>query len=68
MKEYDEAVLRNPGEAKYYCNRAICFMKLMGFNSAVKDLETCLSLDPNYVKAYAKKGVCHQVCKELHKA
>lgn len=40
-------------------------MKLMEFNQAVKDLDKCLELDANYVKAYVKKGACHVVFKEF---
>jgi len=31
VKEYDEAIKRNPKEAKYLCNRGTTYMKLMAF-------------------------------------
>lgn len=37
--------MRNPGEPKYYCNRATAYMKVMEFARALADLEKCLSLD-----------------------
>lgn len=43
-------------------------MKLMEFNRAIVDLDKCLELDPKYVKAYVKKGMCHNGVKEYHKA
>lgn len=45
-----QAVSRNPKFAKYYCNRGVCFQKLMEWPSALKDFERCIELDPNYVK------------------
>ena len=40
----------------------------MEFVPALKDAEKCLELDPTFVKAYARKGTCHQMMKEYHKA
>jgi len=56
MKEYEEAIKRDPTNAKYYCNRGMCFIKLMGFPSAIRDFEKSIELDPKFGKAYAKKG------------
>ena len=36
--------------------------------TALKDADKCLELDPKFVKAYARKGTCHQLIKEYHKA
>jgi len=38
------------------------------FNTALKDADKCLELDPKFVKAYARKGTCHHFMKEYHKA
>ena len=40
----------------------------MEFNRAISDLDKCLELDQNYIKAYVKKGMCHSGVKEYHKA
>lgn len=40
----------------------------MEFVPALKDADKCLELDPNFVKAYARKGTCHHMLKEYHKA
>lgn len=40
----------------------------MEFPSALKDAERCLELDPTFVKAYLRKGNCHHLMKEYHKA
>ena len=33
-----------------------------------EDAEKCISLDPNFIKGYIRKGTCHQLMKEYHKA
>jgi len=68
ITEYNEAVKRSPKDPKYLTNRAICFIKLMEFNGALRDLDYALEVDPSYVKAYSKKGNCHFAMKEYHKA
>jgi len=40
----------------------------MDITTALKDAEECLKLDPKFVKAYARKGTCHHLMKEYHKA
>lgn len=39
LKEYSESIRRSPKDPKYYTNRGICYIKLMEFPSALKDLE-----------------------------
>ena len=68
MKEYEEAIKRNPSEPKFYNNKATCLLKLMDFSNALKTAEKCLEVDPTYTKALAKKGNAHFGLKEYHKA
>jgi stress-induced-phosphoprotein 1 len=34
----------------------------------MKDITKCLELDPKFVRAYVRKGNCHHLMKEYHKA
>lgn len=60
VKHYSEAIKRNPDEAKYYSNRAACYTKLAAFDLGLKDCETCLKLDPKFIKGWIRKGKIHQ--------
>ena len=40
----------------------------MDINTALKDADKCIELDPKFLKAYSRKGTCHHLMKEYHKA
>lgn len=67
-KEYEEAIRRNPKDAKIYSNLAGCLLKLGAAPDALRHLDKCLELDPTFVRAYARKGQAHSQMKEYHKA
>ncbi|KAK1444883.1 TPR repeat containing protein [Babesia gibsoni] len=67
-KEYDEAIRRNPRDAKLYTNRAAALTKLAEYPSAMADCNKAIELDPTFVKAWARKGNIHVFLKEYHKA
>lgn len=68
VKHYSEAIKRNPKDHVLYSNRAAAYTKLAEYSLAKKDCETCLSLDPNFVKGYLRLGQCYFSMKEYHKA
>jgi len=68
LKEFDEALARNPKDHKTYCNKAAAFVKLMEFNQALVMAEKSIELDPNYTKAHIRKANIHHFLKEYHKA
>ena len=57
VKHYDEAIRRNPEDAKLYSNRAACYTKLMSFDLALKDCDKAIELDPKFIKAYLRKAM-----------
>lgn len=68
MKHYTEAIRRNPDDAILYSNRAACYQKLAEFPLALKDCETCIKLDPTFVRGYIRKGMALMALKEHSKA
>jgi stress-induced-phosphoprotein 1 len=68
LVEYLEATRRNPKDAKSFNNRATCYVKLMEFNMAMKEVDKALEIDPHFVKALVRKASIHHVLKEYHKA
>jgi len=56
VKFYSEAIKRNPKDAKIYSNRAACYTKLNAFDLTIKDCDTAIAMDPNFVKAYLRKA------------
>lgn len=68
IKEYEEAVRRDPSNAPYHNNLAAAYLKMALFNDAKKEVERSLELDKTYVKAWAKKGDIEFFMKEYHKS
>merc|ERR1719502_1074631 len=68
IAKYSEAMKRNPKDHVPYSNRAACYQKLMEWQLALKDAETCLSMDPTFVKGWSRKAGIHYFLKEYHKA
>lgn len=68
IKEYEEAVKRDPNSAPLRNNLAAALLKVTDFNGAKNQVEKSLELDDKYVKAWAKKGDIEFFMKEYHKA
>lgn len=68
MKHYNEAIKRNPNDAKLFRNRALCYSKLMEFQLALNDCDQAIKLDPTFVKAYIQKGSILVLMKDQGKA
>ena len=68
LKEYDEGLKRDPKSLAIYSNRSATYIKLMCLPEGLKDAEKCIEIDPNFSKAYLRKGNCHHLMKEYHKA
>ncbi|CAM9370835.1 unnamed protein product [Chrysoparadoxa australica] len=68
IREYEDAIKRDPSNAVYRNNLASALTKIGDFNAAKNACEKALELDPKYVKAWSKKGDIEFFMKEYHKA
>ncbi|XP_073287526.1 hsp70-Hsp90 organizing protein 1 [Primulina huaijiensis] len=68
VMHYNEAIKRNPKDAKAYSNRAACYTKLGAMPEGLKDAEKCIELDPTFSKGYTRKGAIQFFMKEYQKA
>ena len=68
VAKYSEAMKRNPKAHVPYSNRAACYQKLMEWQLALKDADTCVGMDPSFIKGWTRKAGIHYFLKEYHKA
>merc|ERR1711988_26931 len=68
VAKYSEAMKRNPKAHVPYSNRAACYQKLMEWQLALKDADTCVGMDPSFIKGWSRKAGIHFFLKEYHKA
>ncbi|KAG7277551.1 hypothetical protein CRUP_030713 [Coryphaenoides rupestris] len=54
---YSKAIILNPQNAVYYCNRAAAYSKMGNYAGAVQDCELAIGIDPTYSKAYGRMGL-----------
>lgn len=68
IDKYNDAMKRNPKDHVPYSNRAACYQKLMEWQLALKDVETCVGMEPTFIKGWSRKAGIHYYLKEYHKA
>ena len=60
IKYYSESLKLNPNEASTYANRAQAHIKLKDYTAAKNDANKSLEIDPDYLKAYYRRGMANQ--------
>jgi stress-induced-phosphoprotein 1 len=68
IEAYSDAMKRDPKNHLPYSNRAACYQKLMEWQLALKDADTCVAMCPTFVKGWSRKAGIHYFLKEYHKA
>jgi len=68
IKEYSEAIKRNPKDHVLYSNRAAAYTKLGEFSLGLKDCDEAIKLKPDFAKAWSRKGTLYFFLKEYQKA
>ncbi|XP_037911189.1 E3 ubiquitin-protein ligase CHIP isoform X2 [Hermetia illucens] len=49
---YSKAIIKNPTNATYFTNRALCHLKMKRWEQSCQDCRRALDMDPNLVKAH----------------
>lgn len=68
LKEYEEALKRNPHYATLYYRKAVCLGKLLEIPEALKAVGKAIELDPLCVDAWILKGGFLELMREYNKA
>jgi len=74
QKKFDESIeyyskaIELVDDAIYYCNRALSQTHLENYGAALDDSAKAISLDPNYTKAYYRRGIAHIGLSKLEEA
>ncbi|KAH7822463.1 putative stress-induced-phosphoprotein 1 [Monocercomonoides exilis] len=68
IKEYTDAIKRNPKDVRTWSNRAACHTKLMNWSGALDDCDRALKLDPKFIKAYVRKAKVQIFLKQFPQA
>uniref|UniRef100_A0A0A1WZI6 RING-type E3 ubiquitin transferase n=1 Tax=Zeugodacus cucurbitae TaxID=28588 RepID=A0A0A1WZI6_ZEUCU len=55
---YTKAIMKNPNNATYFTNRALCYLKLKRWELSCQDCRRALDLDSNFLKAHFFLGQC----------
>lgn len=56
---YTKAIEKDGKQPTYYCNRAQAHIKSEAYGYAIADATKAVELDPNFVKAYYRRGVAY---------
>ena len=56
IESYSQAISLNPTVAAYYSNRSIANFKLEFYGAALADADSCLEVDPKFVKGYYRRA------------
>ncbi|GJN23735.1 hypothetical protein PR202_gb11411 [Eleusine coracana subsp. coracana] len=63
-KLYTEAIGLDPNDATLYSNRSLCHVKMGEATKALFDANTCIMMQPEWLKGYYRKGAALMSLKE----
>ncbi|XVF71930.1 hypothetical protein PTKIN_Ptkin12aG0079400 [Pterospermum kingtungense] len=68
IKWYTKAISYNDEDAAVFSNRSFCWARLNEGDNALEDARMCVTLSPNWPKAYYRLGAAWMLLKKFQKA
>jgi tetratricopeptide (TPR) repeat protein len=68
IKNYDEAILLNPNDAKAYKNRGVAYGKLGQYDLAINDFNEAIRLKPDDANSYYNRGLAYEKLGQYQRA
>jgi Ca2+-binding EF-hand superfamily protein/Arc/MetJ-type ribon-helix-helix transcriptional regulator len=68
INAYSEAIKLDESNCIYYSNRSAAYLKKGEAESALGDAESCLQVDPSFIKGYSRKAAALQAMKRYKEA
>ncbi|KAL7381048.1 hypothetical protein ABVT39_027772 [Epinephelus coioides] len=56
VKCFTDAIKYNPKEFKLFGNRSLCYERMQQYESALRDADVALSMEPDWIKGLFRKG------------
>ncbi|XP_070834564.1 protein STIP1 homolog isoform X2 [Chaetodon trifascialis] len=56
VKYFTDAIKYNPKEFKLFGNRSLCYERMQQYESALRDADLALCIEPNWIKGLFRKG------------
>ena len=68
IESYNQAEKFDNKNSAVFCNRALAWLKKKQYNKCIIDCDTAIAINPDYVKAFHRRGKAYMAMKNYEKA
>lgn len=65
IEAYSKAIELNPNDHVYFSNRSAAYLSKGDASNALKDADSCISINPSFAKGYSRKGAALHALKDF---